>query len=109
MINNWFSPVDTKELKNFSKLKSTQFGKKIILHDKSPLDLSNTHIAIIGVGDNEANTIRNILYSTSFPFKNLNIVDLGNARKTEGTFLTPILKELLQSNIFPIILGQDDE
>ena len=109
MINNWFSPVDTKELKDFSKLKNYQFGKKIVLHDNSPLDLSNTHVAIIGVGNKEANAIRQILYSTSFPFKNLNIVDLGNARKTEGTFLTPILKELLQSNIFPIIIGQEDE
>ena len=109
MINNWFSPVDTKELNNFSKLKNSQFGKKIILHDNSPLDLSNTHVAIIGVGNKEANAIRKILYSTSFPFKKLNIVDLGNARKTEGTFLTPILKELLQSNILPIIIGQEDE
>jgi len=109
MIDNWFSPVDTKKLNIFSKLKNHQFGKKITLHDNSSLDLSNTHIAIIGVGNKEANAIREILYSVSFPFKKLNIVDLGNARKTEGTFLTPILKELLQSNIFPIIIGQQDE
>ena len=109
MINNWFSPVDTKQLKDFTKLKSHQFGKKIILHKDASLDLSNTHIAIVGVGKKEADAIREILYSSSFPFKKLNVVDLGNARKEEGTFLTPILKELLDSNIFPIILGKMDE
>ena len=109
MIHNWFTPISTKEIKCYSKLKNHQFGKKIILHKDSSIDLSNTHIAIIGVGKKEANAVREMLYSTSFPFKKLNVVDLGNARKTEGTFLTPILKELLISKIFPIIIGKFDE
>lgn len=109
MIHNWFFPTSTKQLNSFSKLKNYQFGKKIAIHKNSSLDLSNTQIALIGVGEEEANAIREILYTCSFPFKKLSVVDLGNARKKEGTFLTPILKELMESNIFPIIMGKFDE
>lgn len=106
MIKNWFFPIVTKDIENFSKLKNNQFGKKITLHRGDSIDLSKSQIAIIGIGKEEANNIRNVLYSTSFPFKKLNIVDLGNARKEEDSFLTPIIKELLESKIFPIIIGK---
>ncbi len=109
MINNWFLPVNTKALKNYNKLKSHQFGKKIILHKETYLDLSECNIALIGIGQINSNAIREVLYNTSFPFKHLNIVDLGNARKEEPTFLIPILKELMNSNILPVILGASNE
>jgi len=109
MIHNWFTPIDTKTLSNFSKLKNNTFGKQITIHKDSNLDLTNTHIAIIGIGQKDANAIREILYASSFSFKKLNIIDLGNARKEEDTFLIPILKELMMSNIFPIIIGRSND
>lgn len=109
MINNWFFPVNTKQLNNFNKLKNHQFGKRIILHTGTSLDLSECDIALIGIGENNSNAIREILYKTSFPFKKLNVVDLGNARKEESTFLIPILKELKDSNILPIVLSHSNE
>ena len=105
MINNWFSPVPIKEL-NYNKLKAHHFGKKIMIHHTIVPDLSKTRIALIGVGDIEANRVREALYKTSFPFKKLVIADLGNARKEDVSFLVPILIELLDSNIFPILIGK---
>jgi len=79
MINNWFFPIDTKELSNFQSLQNHQFGKKIKIHKKgNEIDLSTTQIALIGIGKDTPNAIRKALYSLSFPFKKLNIVDLGN-------------------------------
>ena len=106
MINNWFKPVPVKEL-YYSKLKSHHFGKKIMIHNNGIVpDLSKTKIALIGVGDIEANKVRETLYKSSFPFKKLVIADLGNARKSDVSFLVPILIELLDSKIFPILIGK---
>jgi len=106
MINNWFYPVNTRDLTGFKNLKTFQFGKKINIHKGEDLDLTDTTIALLGIGDEAPNKIREALYSLSFPFKKLNIVDLGNARNHENTFLIPILKELMESKIFPIVIGE---
>ena len=106
MINNWFKPIPLKEI-NYNKLKNHHFGKKIMIHNNNiEPDLSKTKIALFGVGDDEANKVREVLYTTSFPFKKLVIADLGNARKSDTSFLVPILIELLESNIVPILIGQ---
>jgi len=109
MINNWFYPIDTNQLQNYNKLKNYHFGKKILLHKDTTIDLSECSIAIIGIGQENSNAIRDILYHTSFHFKKLKIVDLGNARKEEPAFLIPILKELMDSNILPIVIGSSND
>ncbi|MEM9821519.1 MAG: arginase family protein, partial [Bacteroidota bacterium] len=35
------------------------------------------------------------------------VADLGNSRKTAPSFVIPIVKELLDSDIFPILIGKD--
>lgn len=105
MVHNWLYPTPTKQIDCYNKLKSHHFGKKIKIHKDSSLDLSTSQIALIGVQEKESNAVREILYSSSFPFKKLNIVDLGNTRKEDITFLVPLVKELMDSNILPIIFG----
>ena len=94
MVHNWLSPTPIKQIDNYNKLNSSHFGKKIKFHKDSSIDLSTTQVALIGIQEKESNAIREVLYSLSFPFKNLNITDLGNTRKVDITFLVPLIKEL---------------
>ncbi len=104
MLDNWLRPVPP-ELWTTTELADFQFGKKIRWHAQELPDLSTAAIALLGIGDEAANAVRQALYRLSFPFNNLQIVDLGNARKTDATFLAPLLKELLDGNILPLVIG----
>lgn len=104
MLNHWLKPLSKTIL---DELETWHFGKKITLHTEGVVpDLKTTQLALIGINAEEADAVRAILYSLSFPFTNLKIADLGNMRKQEPSFISPLLTELLQGGIVPIILGQ---
>ena len=116
MLNHWLKPLS---LDLFTDLEKWHFGKKITAHtveERNPdsvgkgveLDLKNTNIALIGINEAEANAVRAILYTLSFPFPNLNITDLGNMRKQDPSFIIPLLTELLQGDIVPVLIGQSE-
>ncbi len=107
MLNNWLSPVNRKEFGNFKKYSRQQFGKKMLFHKDTFSSLENIQIALVGADIEEANAIRTELYQLEFPFRGLRIADLGNIRKKDHSFLIPVLKELLEGGILPIILGSD--
>ena len=104
MLDNWLHPLEPKSL-NIPKLFRNQFGKKITRYEKALPDLSKTRLALLGIGNEDADAVRKALYQLSFPFGRLKIADLGNVRKLETDFVIPILKELLESHIFPIVIG----
>lgn len=107
MFDNWLTPLDIQQFKNFNKITKRHWGKSIsIYYDELP-DLQKIKIAIIGVGTKEANEVRKQLYKMSFPFDGLSVVDLGNARKTKPAFLIPLIKELLTGKILPILIGNE--
>ncbi len=105
MLDNWLKPVP--ESITLTAKANYQLGNHIqIFLDQLP-ELRQTQIALIGVEDAEANAVRNALYQMSFPFSNLKVADLGNARKVDKTFIVPLLKELLDSQIVPVILSAE--
>lgn len=108
MLQNWLSPIDSEKLFSVSTPKFNSFGSCITIHDEHFPDISETKIAIIGIGY-QSDMVRKTLYELAFPFKDLAISDLGNARKDDISFLIPIIKELLDSNIFPLIIGQNEQ
>jgi formiminoglutamase len=106
MFNHWLKPI-SPDL--FTDLEEWHFGKKITHYTEGGnLDLKTTSIAIVGINEAEADAVRAILYSLSFPFTNLSITDLGNMRKQDPSFIIPLLTELLQSDIVPVIIGQSE-
>ena len=112
MLENWLFPVELKKIDCFEQLSDIHFGKLIDIYaigleKVSPAipNLSKVSIVIIGIGATDANSVRNALYSMSFPFQHLSIVDLGNVRKEDTSFLIPFIEELLLGNICPIIIG----
>ena len=108
MLENFLQPINTTRFLDIEDLETYQVGRRIeiFLKGKAFPSLQNVQIAIIGIGIKEANQVRQALYSLSFPFKGLNIVDLGNLRKPTVDVLTPVIKDLLDSNILPIIIGE---
>lgn len=131
MLEHWLQPVDTHHIKDFDTLDEACLGHHIKLfvppktdsnsegsgknqsdntsrYNQSISSLKNTHIALLGIGKEGADAVRSVLYALSFPFPELEIVDLGNIRKEETSFIIPLISELLQGGIVPIIIGHSD-
>ncbi len=112
MLKHWLKPL-SPDL--FADLEAWHFGKKITAviagnenTEGEGIDLKTTKIAIVGINEAEADAVRAVLYSLSFPFPKLNIADLGNMRKQDPSFIIPLLTELLQSDIVPILIGHSE-
>ncbi len=105
MLENWLKPLDGKFLHtNFEKEK---LGSQLQFYvDKLP-NLKKTQVAIIGIGEDEANAVRKELYNMTFPFPKLKVADLGNLRREENGFITQLIRELIEGNVCPIIIGHD--
>lgn len=109
MLQNWLKPLPASLLKTADVLPDIHFGKNILLFRDHLPDLKKVKAAVIGVGEKDANAVRECLYRTVFPFPKGAVADLGNLRKTEASLLIPVLNELLAGRVVPIILaGKDD-
>lgn len=108
MLQNWLHPVQKLLIEQASHTTDGYIGSCIKLHTKEALpDLPKGSIAIIGMHDKTADAIRNELYLLTCPFNQLNIIDLGNLRKKTDAFAIPLLRELLQANVLPILIGKE--
>ena len=99
MLENWLKAGKTGEA-----LQSWQFGENIELFEGDFPDLKDIKVALIGTGK-ETNTIRKYLYELAYPFSKMPIADIGNLRKANDEFLLPVIRELLDNKIIPIILS----
>jgi len=107
MLENWFSPISADAV-DLNALGSDQLGTQIQLHEEGKMpDLKNMQLALVGIGDKEANAVRKALYQLSFPFEGLRLADLGNLRNKNPEFVIPALTELHNSGILPIVLSSD--
>jgi formiminoglutamase len=107
MLENWFSPLSADAL-GINTLRPDQLGKQIRMYEEGQLpDLKQVQLALVGIGDKDANAVRKAFYALSFPFEGLQLVDLGNLRNPNQGFIIPALTELLNSGILPIVIGND--
>ena len=100
MLTHWFNPIDSAIIRRASIFCS-------MLHEDGkdfPL-INQKSLAFIGFDCDFANSFRKIFYDFHNHFPNLQISDLGNFKKQDPDFVLPALKELLDSNITPILLG----
>ena len=99
MLENWL-----KAGKMAEEHQAWQFGEHVEFFDGAFPDLKETKIALIGTGK-ATDTIRKYLYELAFPFKKMVIADIGNLRKANDEFLLPVVRELLDNKIIPIIIS----
>ncbi len=102
MLHNWLQPYAPD---NTTPPAPYAFGQHIQQYRPKQAQLRAGSIALLGCHAAEADPIRKALYALSFPFQGLEFTDLGNARNPDPAFLAPIIRELLESEVTPIILG----
>lgn len=110
MLQNWLKQLPSSFFKTaVDALPAWSFGQNILLHRAEMPDLKKVRAAIIGVGDKEANAVREQLYRCAFPFPKGSVADLGNLRKSDAALLIPVIYELLSGKVLPIVLVANDE
>lgn len=102
MFQNWLQPLPPLG----ERISTDQFGAKVQRFERELPRLGAPAIALLGLNAGDAEPVRAALYELSFPFEGLQIVDLGNARRAESLFLIPLIKELLESKVTPVLIGQ---
>jgi len=107
MLENWLSPNIFEEIDEVQNLSKEQFGRNIAIHLNELPNLEKVDIAIIGISKKDADNVRKTLYTLDYPYYGLRVADLGNIRNEDTSFIIPVIKELLQSNIVPIIIGRN--
>ncbi len=107
MLENWLSPVFSGRNETVKTLSKDQFGRNIAIYLEEVPDLKKTDVAIIGLSAREADEVRKNLYTLDYPFDAIRVADLGNIRNEDSSFIIPLVKELLQGNILPIIIGNN--
>lgn len=108
MLQNWLKPLPSDTLKWAENLPGSSFGKNIVLHRDALPDLRQTRLAFIGLAEKEAAELRRHLYAMSWAFPENSFADLGDARKSDPSFLVPIVYELLSGGVLPILAGGGD-
>lgn len=108
MLENWLKGFSQNDIDPDIRYHSFQLGYHIRRFETIVPDLDDVKLALIGVGEQESNAVRRALYDMSFPFGTLRIADLGNIRKKEVSFIVPLITELLNSDIIPIVIGDLD-
>lgn len=108
MLQNWLKPLPATFSKWTDTLPDTALGQHIVPFRGELPDLKKVQIALIGVGDKEANAVRQALYQTVGAFPKAAIADLGNLRKADAAQLIPVIYELLSGRVMPVILAADD-
>lgn len=106
MLKNWINPVDIQQY-DLDKLKAYQVGAHLQFFGHTRRSLRRCKLALVGLDPEVAHAFRQAFYGLAWHFDKLSFFDLGNVRKAEVDFLIPLLKELLDSDIFPILIGGD--
>ena len=110
LLKNWLAPVQQMLVDQARNAGEGHFGSSVALHDENSFpDLPKGSIALIGFDDKAADLVRSELYLLSFPFGKCRIADLGNLRRENDSFVIPLLKELLQGKVLPILIGKEAE
>ena len=104
MFENWLQPLRSGEIVP-ADLAPFQLGSRIRFFEGQTKPLEKARIALIGANTEGSMAVRRHLYQMSFPFTGLELVDMGNTRKSTPAFITPLLKELREHEIFPLLIG----
>lgn len=104
MLNHWMHSLKSSMAESHSLLNENQFGRRISTYFEDFPEIKEGQIALIGASD-FANEVRAELYSMNWPFRNIEVVDLGNLANSSPESIRPVLDELHKSDILPIVIG----
>lgn len=100
MLDNWINPTPAVSyLEKFACLNI----EAIIAPSKLKANANKRQVALVGWGPG-IQKIRDAFYKMNFSSMELTITDLGDIRNNDVGLMTAAYKELIEQNIFPIIL-----
>ncbi len=106
MLENWLKPVPTEDW--LETLGSFTLGKNLDIHTaKGVPPLKKTKVALVFIGGREMQAIREELYPLTQVRPKLSLADLGNLKRSKISFGIPLIKELLDSHIIPLVIASD--
>jgi hypothetical protein len=100
MLENWVSPSAVAK----DSFKEKSLGASIVFFDKNT-DTLDAKIALIGICKAEADAVRKQLFTYTNIKLSHNVTDLGNLKKNDIDFVTMVLKEIIDSGMIVIVLG----
>ncbi|MCB0629448.1 MAG: arginase family protein [Saprospiraceae bacterium] len=104
MYENWLHSVSPDHFKDPTHSEES-FGNSIRYFSPEETDINRIRVALVGLDGEAADAVRRYLYPMSFPFGKLEVMDFGNARRQQSSFLVPIIRELMDSRIVPVLIG----
>lgn len=105
MLEHWLRPI-SDELMSFREgLPEESFGKKVLPWQANRPDIPAGSLALLGLQEPSSDLVRKELYALSPPPDGASIIDLGNARKEDPSFLIPLLQELFESKVCTLLLS----
>lgn len=109
MLQNWLKPLAPEFIASAGQLPEQATGRNLLVNGEQFPSLKGVRIALIGAGEKEANTVREMFYRTAYAFPKGAVADLGNLRRAEPSVLMPVLYELISGKVLPVLLAQRDE
>ncbi len=104
MINNWLRLTNPSEVCGDLPFSDTQLGSKVYFFGQTGSFREDTQFALIS-SNQQAASIKKRLYRMSAHPGLRPIVDLGTLVNIKSSTLTPVLRELDEAGIIPILLG----
>lgn len=107
MIENWVQPLDVEHIMGRYRLEDYQLGNHLDIYESRFPNLHPAQLVLIGLDEIQSNIIRKELYRCSYSFGDMRIADIGNIKNSDNNFIIPLLSELIQLGILPIIIGEN--
>jgi formiminoglutamase len=101
MFDHWLEPSTSTATTDAAH----SWAKNISFYQGGKVRLSPKQCVLIGLDATAADAVREALYPMSWAFSDLQFTDLGNLRKTNEDFVIPLLREVMDSQLFPILIG----
>lgn len=106
MLENWLQPLSDEALRLFSDTPGCMGAAAT--HFRPGMSLPpELQIALIGLNTQAATSLRSALYALQAPASTLIFYDLGDLRKENPDFLIPVLRELLEAGVLPVLVGAE--
>lgn len=102
MIQHWLKPLKKEFIE---PLLSKNMAQYVDFHYETFPVLKDGTVAIIAFNDDYEDIRKELYMNLQWHFGQMSVVDLGNIKKMEEMHLQPILQELIEGNIFTILLG----
>jgi formiminoglutamase len=107
MLEHWLKSVSPEKITAYQSGATHNVGKKIhFWQNDETTNFEKISLAIIGIGEG-VEDIRRAFYALSDTFSGLSVADFGNVRKEDISFVAPLINELIQSGIVPILIGSN--